>query len=136
MESEASPHYFNINHQPLRPRDLEIPPSTFKPQHSIRKLSLSVAGVGPIRKLAVVRKPTSPVLVAHGEQPGLVGQLGQQAAALHHDGLRDHDDTRHDPYDDDALASPLGRALEHQRVTDGVPAVQGDATQCQHRHGD
>lgn len=76
------------------------------------------------------------MLVAHGEQPGLVGQLGQQAAALHHDGLRDHDDTRHDPYDDDALASPLGRALEHQRVTDGVPAVQGDATQCQHRHGD
>lgn len=47
MESEASPHYFNINHQPLRPRDLEIPPSTFKPQHLIGKLSLSVAGVGP-----------------------------------------------------------------------------------------
>lgn len=47
MESEASPLYFNINHQPLRPRDLEIPPSTFKPQHLIGKLSLSVAGVGP-----------------------------------------------------------------------------------------
>lgn len=79
-----------------------------------------------------VRRPTSPVLVAHGEQPGLVGQLGQQAAALHHDGLGDHDDTRHNPYDDDALAGPLSRALKHQRMADGVPAVQGDAAQREH----
>lgn len=76
------------------------------------------------------------MLVAHSEQPRLVGQLGQQAAALHHNGLRDHDDTRHNPYNDDALASPLGRALEHQRMADGVPAVQGDAAQCEYRHGD
>lgn len=76
------------------------------------------------------------MFIAHGEQPGLVGQLGQQAAALHHNGLGDHDDTRHDPDDDDALAGPPGRALEHQRMADGVPAVQGDAAQCEHRHGD
>lgn len=74
------------------------------------------------------------MFITHGEQARLISQLGQQAAALHHDGLRDHDDTRHNPYDDNTLASPLGRALEHQGMADSIPTVLGDATQCQDRY--
>jgi len=75
------------------------------------------------------------VLVAHREQAGLVGELGQQTGALHDDGLRHHDGAGHQPDEHDALARALSRALEHQRVANGVPAVLGDAAQGQHRHG-
>lgn len=82
--------------------------------------------------------PTSPVLVTHREQAGLIGEFREQAAALHNNGLRNHDDTGHHPDEDDALASPLGCALEHQWVADSVPAVLGNAAQSQdgHRHRD
>lgn len=75
-------------------------------------------------------KLTSPVFITHCEQAGLVCEFRQQAAALHHDSLRDHDDARHNPDDNNALTSPLGCTLEHQRVTNGIPTILGNATQC------
>ena len=74
------------------------------------------------------------MFVTHGEEAGLVGELWV-LAALHDDGLGDHDDAGHHPDEDDGLARPLGRALEHERVTDGIPAVLGDAAQSQDRDG-
>lgn len=79
--------------------------------------------------------PTCPALVAHREERGFVGQAGQHGAALHDDGLRDHDDSGDHPDDDDAVPGPPGCALEHQRVADGVPAVQGDAAEREHGYG-
>lgn len=78
---------------------------------------------------------TCPVLITYGEEAGLVGELRQQAGAAHHHGLGDHDGAGHQPDECDALARALGRALEHQGVANGVPAVLGDAAQGQHRHG-
>lgn len=72
------------------------------------------------------------MLITHCEQAGLICEFRQQAAALHHNGLGDHDDARHDPDDNNALARPLGCTLEHQRVADRIPAVLGDAAQRQH----
>lgn len=77
-----------------------------------------------------LRTLTSPVLIAHCEQAGLVCELRQQAAALHHDGLGNHDDARHNPDGNNAFTSPLGCALEHEWVTDSIPTVLGNTTQC------
>lgn len=69
------------------------------------------------------------MFVTHCEQAGFVCELRQQAAALHHNSLRDHDDTRHNPDNHNALAGPPGCALEQQWVADSIPAVLGNATQ-------
>lgn len=69
------------------------------------------------------------MLITHREQTGLICEFRQQAATLHHDGLGDHDDTRHNPDDNNTLARPLGCTLEQQWVTDRIPTVLGDAAQ-------
>lgn len=87
--------------------------------------------------MAAARLLTSPVLIAHSEETGLVGELWE-LAALHDDSLGDHDNGGHHPDEDDGFARPLGRALEHERVTDRVPSVLGNAAKGQngHRHRD
>lgn len=74
------------------------------------------------------------MLITHSEETGFIGELWE-LAALHYDSLGDHDNGGHHPDEDDGLACPLGRALEHERVTDGVPSVLGDTAQGQHGHG-
>lgn len=75
-------------------------------------------------------KLTSPMFITHCEQAGLVCEFRQQAAALHHNSLRDHNNARHNPDDNNTLASPLGCTLEHQWVADSIPSVLGNTTQC------
>lgn len=77
------------------------------------------------------------MLITHSEETCLIGEL-RELAALHNDSLGDHDNGGHNPDEDDGLACPLGRALEHERVTDCVPSVLGNAAQGQygHRHRD
>jgi len=41
----------------------------------------------------------------------------------------------HDPYDDDGGPGTAGGRFELQRMTDGVPAVDGNRRQRHHRHG-
>lgn len=74
------------------------------------------------------------MLITHSEETGLIGELWE-LAALHNNSLRDHDSGGHNPDEDDGLARPLGRALEHERVTDRVPSVLGNTAQGQHGHG-
>lgn len=77
---------------------------------------------------------TTPALIAHGEEGGFIGQAREHGAALHDDGLRNHYNAGDNPDHDNAVAGPLGCALKHQRVTDCVPSIQGNAAQCEDRH--
>lgn len=77
---------------------------------------------------------TSPVLFAHCEKRGFIGQSRDHGVTLHDDGLRDHYNAGDNPDDDDAVPGPLGCALKHQRMTDCIPSIQGNAAQCEDRH--
>lgn len=77
---------------------------------------------------------TCPLLITDGEQAGFVGELWEQTAAFHDNGLWNHDDAGNQPDQNDTLAGSFGSTLELQGVADSVPAILGNAAQCQNRY--
>ncbi|GBN61473.1 hypothetical protein AVEN_170406-1 [Araneus ventricosus] len=79
------------------------------------------------------------VVVAPGV--GAVGEVvrlhaeGGAALSVHDEGVRQHQDQGRHPDDDDGLLGSTGGALELERMADGVPTVDGDKGQSQHRNG-
>lgn len=84
--------------------------------------------------LVVKRSLTCPLFVTHGEQVGFVGELWEQTAAFHDYGLWNHDHTGNQPNQNNTLAGSFGSALELQGVADSIPAILGNAAQCQNRY--
>ena len=65
-----------------------------------------------------------------------VGREAGWRVDVEEDELRDDDAGRHDPDDDDGEAGSRRRAVEAQRVADGVPALHRDTHEREDRHRD